>query len=156
MFHALASDSLVIVGRSLPARSKPRMLKDGGLCDGGGHRQFLRCLRQSLAVPALLVSDPVACPGRQLLYRSPRRIAFTCRMPISFDRPCKTKLAKVNLRLTAAHMNEEQNGDPGRTRTPNILIRSQVLYPVELRDRLHFRYLSEHKCGEKHQWGVMV
>ena len=26
-------------------------------------------------------------------------------------------------------------GDPGRTRTPNILIRSQVLYPVELRDR---------------------
>src|SRR6056297_1226014 len=26
------------------------------------------------------------------------------------------------------------HGDPGRTRTPNILIRSQVLYPVELRD----------------------
>lgn len=26
-------------------------------------------------------------------------------------------------------------GDPGTTRTPNILIRSQVLYPVELRDR---------------------
>jgi hypothetical protein len=26
-------------------------------------------------------------------------------------------------------------GDPGKTRTPNILIRSQVLYPVELRDR---------------------
>jgi hypothetical protein len=26
-------------------------------------------------------------------------------------------------------------GDPGRTRTPNPLIRSQVLYPVELRDR---------------------
>ena len=25
-------------------------------------------------------------------------------------------------------------GDPGTTRTPNILIRSQVLYPVELRD----------------------
>ena len=27
------------------------------------------------------------------------------------------------------------DGDPGTTRTPNILIRSQVLYPVELRDR---------------------
>ncbi len=27
-------------------------------------------------------------------------------------------------------------GDPGRTRTPNILLRRQVLYPVELRDRL--------------------
>ena len=27
-------------------------------------------------------------------------------------------------------------GDPGRTRTLNILIRSQVLYPVELRDRV--------------------
>ena len=27
-------------------------------------------------------------------------------------------------------------GDPLRTRTPNLLIRSQLLYPVELRDRL--------------------
>ncbi len=27
------------------------------------------------------------------------------------------------------------NGDPSRTRTPNLLIRSQLLYPVELRDR---------------------
>ena len=26
-------------------------------------------------------------------------------------------------------------GDPGRTRTLNLLIRSQLLYPVELRDR---------------------
>ena len=26
-------------------------------------------------------------------------------------------------------------GDPARTRTPNLLIRSQLLYPVELRDR---------------------
>ena len=29
-----------------------------------------------------------------------------------------------------------QNGDSGRTRTPNLLIRSQLLYPVELRN--HF------------------
>ena len=28
-------------------------------------------------------------------------------------------------------------GDPGRTRTPNPLLRRQVLYPVELRDRLN-------------------
>ena len=27
------------------------------------------------------------------------------------------------------------NGDPGRTRTCNLLIRSQLLYPVELRNR---------------------
>src|SRR6056297_1298761 len=26
-------------------------------------------------------------------------------------------------------------GDPARTRTPNLLIRSQLLYPVDLRDR---------------------
>ena len=31
---------------------------------------------------------------------------------------------------------EYQNGDPGRTRTLNLLIRSQLLYPVELPDRL--------------------
>ena len=30
-------------------------------------------------------------------------------------------------------------GDPARTRTPNLLIRSQLLYPVELRDRLRLR-----------------
>ena len=28
------------------------------------------------------------------------------------------------------------NGDSGRTRTPNLLIRSQLLYPVELRNLL--------------------
>jgi hypothetical protein len=28
-------------------------------------------------------------------------------------------------------------GDSGRTRTPNLLIRSQLLYPVELRNRCH-------------------
>jgi hypothetical protein len=29
-----------------------------------------------------------------------------------------------------------KNGDSGRTRTPNLLIRSQLLYPVELRSRI--------------------
>ena len=29
----------------------------------------------------------------------------------------------------------EKNGAPGKIRTPNLLIRSQVLYPVELRAR---------------------
>ena len=37
----------------------------------------------------------------------------------------------------------ERFGDPGTTRTPNILIRSQVLYPVELRDRDSFDSGSE-------------
>ena len=30
--------------------------------------------------------------------------------------------------------NVVENGDPGTTRTPNLLIRSELLYPVELRD----------------------
>ncbi len=31
-------------------------------------------------------------------------------------------------------MNEKQlDGAPGETRTPNLLIRSQTLYPIELR-----------------------
>ena len=29
-----------------------------------------------------------------------------------------------------------QHGDSGRTRTPNLLIRSQLLYPVELRNQM--------------------
>ena len=44
------------------------------------------------------------------------------------------------------------NGDPGRTRTPNILIRSQVLYPVELRDRagpLMPQVMSQGKWSER-------
>ena len=32
-------------------------------------------------------------------------------------------------------INHWKNGDSGRTRTPNLLIRSQLLYPVELRNR---------------------
>jgi hypothetical protein len=34
---------------------------------------------------------------------------------------------------------ELEIGDPGRTRTCNPLLRRQVLYPVELRDRLEGR-----------------
>ncbi len=32
------------------------------------------------------------------------------------------------------HYSARQHGDSGRTRTPNLLIRSQLLYPVELRN----------------------
>ena len=32
------------------------------------------------------------------------------------------------------HYTARQHGDSGRTRTPNLLIRSQLLYPVELRN----------------------
>ena len=46
------------------------------------------------------------------------------------------------------HWHVEVNGDPGTTRTPNILIRSQVLYPVELRDRYSFDSGSEN--GSQH------
>ena len=31
------------------------------------------------------------------------------------------------------HQTQNQNGDPGRTRTLNLAIRSRLLYPVELR-----------------------
>ena len=37
--------------------------------------------------------------------------------------------------MTQVNKGVRQYGDPGRTRTPNLLIRSQLLYPVELRDR---------------------
>ena len=52
------------------------------------------------------------------------------------------------------------NGDPGRTRTPNILIRSQVLYPVELRDRSSKQFYCPRKryarSGGHHQEGACV
>ena len=47
---------------------------------------------------------------------------------------CPTKhIIQVELELRF-HRNFLKNGDPGRTRTPNLLIRSQLLYPVELRN----------------------
>ena len=39
------------------------------------------------------------------------------------------------------------NGDPARTRTWNPLLRRQMLYPVELRDRL--KYLTKTKQKRK-------
>jgi choline monooxygenase len=38
-------------------------------------------------------------------------------------------------RINPISHNQTEFGDPARTRTPNLLIRSQLLYPVELRDR---------------------
>jgi hypothetical protein len=37
--------------------------------------------------------------------------------------------------IKGVHRKRRTNGDSGRTRTPNLLIRSQLLYPVELRNR---------------------
>ena len=53
---------------------------------------------------------------------------------------CPTKhIIQVELELRF-HRNFLKNGDPGRTRTPNLLIRSQLLYPVELQDQLDNKY----------------
>lgn len=41
-----------------------------------------------------------------------------------------------------------ETGDPGRTRTCNILIRSQVLYPVELRGRSAATAHSRAQCDQ--------
>jgi hypothetical protein len=37
----------------------------------------------------------------------------------------------------------ELTGAPGGTRTPDFLVRSQVLYPAELRARMQFAYIAE-------------
>ena len=39
------------------------------------------------------------------------------------------------------------NGAPGKIRTPNLLIRSQTLYPVELRARNHRADCDDPTCG---------
>lgn len=49
--------------------------------------------------------------------------------------PKRACLCRVGRSLDVEQHQTQKNGDPGRTRTPNNLIRSQVLYPVELRDR---------------------
>jgi hypothetical protein len=45
--------------------------------------------------------------------------------------------------------NKILNGAPGETRTPNLLIRSQTLYPIELRAQNWRQYLKSHK-GSRH------
>ena len=52
-------------------------------------------------------------------------------------------LGNKSARFKGIGRSRQRVGDPGTTRTPNILIRSQVLYPVELRDRDSFDNGSE-------------
>ena len=39
----------------------------------------------------------------------------------------------------------EKYGVPGETRTPNLLIRSQTLYPIELRAQIYVNFNNEVK-----------
>ncbi len=59
--------------------------------------------------------------------------------PVPRVRPCAqaNDSRQLQCRGLCMYLREmrERSGDPGTTRTPNILIRSQVLYPVELRGR---------------------
>jgi hypothetical protein len=45
--------------------------------------------------------------------------------------------------------NKKLDGAPGETRTPNLLIRSQTLYPIELRAQSWRHYLKTYK-GSRH------
>ncbi len=45
----------------------------------------------------------------------------------------KSAPAVSTLSLNNVFIFNNLNGAPGRTRTPNLLIRSQTLYPIELR-----------------------
>ena len=45
------------------------------------------------------------------------------------------------------------SGDPRRTRTLNLLIRSQLLYPVELRDRLGAVMVQGFACIKRNHAG---
>ena len=42
--------------------------------------------------------------------------------------------------LAACRVDSEINGAPGEIRTPDLLVRSQTLYPTELRARLYLEY----------------
>ena len=43
--------------------------------------------------------------------------------------------------------NKESGGAPGETRTPNLLIRSQTLYPIELRAQSGGHYLKTYRVS---------
>ena len=43
--------------------------------------------------------------------------------------------------------NAAKNGAPGESRTPNLLIRSQMLYPIELRVRVKSKSEKEQVIG---------
>ena len=75
---------------------------------------------------------PATPPARHDNVASPPACDGSCRARI-----LATPVIRFPQRLKGAVKSTSlfYTGDPGRTRTPNILIRSQVLYPVELRDR---------------------
>jgi hypothetical protein len=42
-------------------------------------------------------------------------------------------ISSKQIRVDKKRKEKIKNGAPGKTRTPNLLIRSQTLYPIELR-----------------------
>ncbi len=63
------------------------------------------------------------------LYKNPGKLFE--RSENGAPRRTKSKLYKNPGKL----FERSENGAPGKIRTPNLLIRSQVLYPIELRAR---------------------
>ena len=47
---------------------------------------------------------------------------------------------------------------PGETRTPNLLIRSQTLYPIELRAQIYKLHVEVKRCGaeDRNRTGTVV
>ena len=52
--------------------------------------------------------------------------------------------------MTRTNYVKMENGAPERSRTPNLLIRSQVLYPIELRVRIKVNYMDRLTYRTKH------
>ena len=53
-------------------------------------------------------------------------------------------------------MGKKKNGAPGRSRTSDHLIRSQVLYPAELRARIRTRNEEDRRNGTGNQAQVIL
>ena len=83
----------------------------------------------------LLATDAVFLPGAQPNQGVARWIwCWHCSPTVDFRKPV-TNLISWSTLLQAAETDGLESGAPVGSRTPNLLIRSQMLYPIELRVR---------------------
>ena len=98
------------------------------------------------------VAEPPGCHG-QVLARGTRIAAATCHRGhagLSSQPGADGGAKALWLARSLGGLKEERENAPGRTRTSNLLVRSQPLYPIELRalDHRHPALLRMHRVDD--------
>ena len=77
----------------------------------------------------------VLTSGFEPLLTDPQSVVLTTNTKLEWCLGTESNRRHAGLQPAALPTELPRHGDPGRIRTPNLLVRSQMLCPVELRSR---------------------